>query len=134
LSGIANLLLALILSTSTGWGYYGVAIAGVIALTTKNFLFAPIYTTKVLGMSRNPFKDTMIQVLVSTIIVAGVASVIYHLFNISNVLALIINCGIISLVYLIIIWFIIINKTERRMIESSISLNSLKNSKFETKT
>jgi O-antigen/teichoic acid export membrane protein len=130
LSGIANLLLALVLSTSTGWGYYGVAIAGVIALTMRNFFFAPIYTTKVLDMSKNPFKDTMIQVLVSTVIVAGITSVIYHLSNVSNVLALIINCGIISLIYLIIIWFIFINKTERRMIESSISLNSLKNSKL----
>jgi O-antigen/teichoic acid export membrane protein len=134
LSGIANLLLAIILSTITGWGYYGVAVAGAIVLTARNFFFVPIYATKVLGMTRNPFKDTMIQVFLSTVIVGGIASAMYHLSSVSNILTLIVDCGIISFTYLIIIWFIFLNQPERRMIESIIPLNLLNKFKINTKS
>ena len=127
ISGIANLLLAVKLSSITGWEYYGIAVAGAIVLTARHFIFVPMYATKVLGMSKNPFKNTMIQVFLSTVIVAGIASTVCHFSSVSNVLTLIIHCGIISLVYLIIIWFIFMNESERRIIESSMSLNSLKN-------
>jgi len=118
--GITNLLLAVTLSIITGWGYYGVAIAGAVVLTARHFFFVPMYATKVLGMSKNPFKNTMIQVFLSTLLVAGIASTIYYFLNISSASALIILCGIIILVYMIIIWFIFLNKQERRIIESFI--------------
>ena len=119
-SGIANLLLAVTLSTITGWGYYGVAVAGAIVLTARHFFFVPMYATKVLGISNNPFKNTMIQVFLSTLIVAGIASTTYYFFNISNALAFIFYCGIISLVYLPIVWFIFTTQSERRIVESFI--------------
>jgi O-antigen/teichoic acid export membrane protein len=134
LSGIANLLLAIILSTSTGWGYYGVAIAGVIVLTARHFFFVPMYATKILEMPKNPFKNTIIQVLSSTIIVAGAASIIYHFSHVSNVLVLIILCGLISSVYLITTWYVFMTEPERRIIESFIPLNPLKKFKISTKS
>lgn len=134
LSGVANLLLAVTLSNITGLGYYGVAVAGAIVLTARHFFFVPMYATKVLGMSNNPFKNTMIQVFLSTVIVAGTAIAMYHLSSISSVLAFIINCGIISLTYLVIIWFIFLNQPERRIIESSISLNLFRKFKIGTKS
>jgi membrane protein EpsK len=134
LSGIANIVLAITLSTMTGWGYYGVAVSGAIVLTARHFFFVPMYATKVLGMSKNPFKSVMIQVFLSTIIVSGITSLVYHFSNVSNVLAFIINCGIISLAYLIIIWFTFMSKPERRIVESSMSLSSLKKLKISTKS
>jgi membrane protein EpsK len=119
-SGIANLLLAVALSSITGWGYYGVALAGAIVLTARHFFFVPMYATKVLGMSNNPFKNTMIQVFLSTLIVAGIASTTYYLSKISNVLSCIVLCGIISLIYLTLVWYVLMNQTERRIVGSFI--------------
>jgi O-antigen/teichoic acid export membrane protein len=132
--GVANLLLAIILSTTTGWGYYGVAVAGTIVLTARHFFFVPMYATKVLKMSKNPFKSTMIQVFLSTVIVAGTASITYYFINISSAPAFIFICGIISLAYLLLTWSIFMNESERRIIESFISSSSLKKIKISTKS
>lgn len=119
-SGVMNLLLAVILSLITGWGYYGVAVAGAIVLTARHFLFVPMYATRVLGVSKNPFKGSMIQVILSTAIVSGVTSMTYYFLNISNTVSLIICCGVISLVYLPAIWIGLMDHSERRTIESFI--------------
>lgn len=119
-SGVVNLLLAVILSLKTGWGYYGVAVAGAIVLTARHFLFVPMYATRVLGVSKNPFRSSMIQVILSTVIVSGITSITYHFLNVSNAVSLIICCGVISLVYLPTIWLGLMDQSERRTIESFI--------------
>lgn len=118
--GIVNLLLAVIIPSITGWGYYGVAVAGVVVLTARHFFFVPVYATKVLGISNNPFKNSMIQVILSTVIVSGIASMIYYFFNISNIINLVSCCGVISLVYLPMIWLGFMSQSERRTIGSLI--------------
>lgn len=120
-SGIANLLLALTLSTTTGLGYYGVAIAGAIVLTARHTFFVPMYATKVLGIPKNPFKNSLIQVGISTVLVAGITSLNYYLFSFSSLLAVTIYCFIFSLVYSLISLFIFFNKSEREIIESFVS-------------
>lgn len=119
-SGIVNLLLAVTIPSITGWGYYGVAVAGAIVLTARHFFFVPMYATRVLGISKNPFKSSMIQVILSTVIVSGISSIIYHFSNNSSVVSLIICCGVISLIYLPIMWLGFMNQSERRTIESLI--------------
>jgi O-antigen/teichoic acid export membrane protein len=128
-SGIANLLLSVILSTKTGCGYYGVAVAGAIVLTIRHFFFVPMYATKVLGISSNPFKIPMIQVFMSTVIVAGLASIINYFSDISDLVTLIVCCGIITLIYLPIVWFVFMNEPERNLIESFIPTR-IKNLRF----
>ncbi len=49
--GIANLVLAIVLSLVIGWGYYGVAIAGVITLTFRHTLFVPWYAARIQHIS-----------------------------------------------------------------------------------
>ena len=41
--GFGNLGLAILLAGPMGWGLYGVAAAGAIALTAKNLIFTPLY-------------------------------------------------------------------------------------------
>jgi len=119
-SGIMNLLLAVTIPSITGWGYYGVAVAGAIVLTARHFFFVPMYATRVLGLSKNPFKSSMIQVILSTVTVSGIASMTHHFLNISTSIGFIICCAIISLVYLPIVWLGFMNQSERRIIESLI--------------
>ena len=57
--GIGNFLLAVMIPYLTGWNYYGVALAGAIMLTLKNAFFTPWYATKVLGISRTTFVNSM---------------------------------------------------------------------------
>ncbi len=130
LLGIINLLLSLVLPSVTGWGYYGVAVAGAIVLTARHFFFVPMYATKVLGASKNPFRTSMVQVILSTIIVSGTSGIVYCFLNISSATSLIVCCGIISLIYLPMIWFRFMNQPERRIIESFIPtkiMNIIKN-------
>jgi len=126
LSGLANILLAVTLPSITGWGYYGVAVAGTVVLTLRHFFFVPLYATRVLGVSKNPFKSSMFQVILSTIIVMGISSTIYYYSNISNVITLVIYCTMISLVYLPIMWFIFMDQSEKRIIESFIPSRLMK--------
>lgn len=119
-SGIMNLLLAVIIPSITGWGYYGVAVAGAIVLTARHLFFVPMYATRVLGLSKNPFKSSMLQVILSTVIVSGAASMTYYLLNISNIISLIICCAIISIVYLPIVWLGFMDQSERKIVESLI--------------
>lgn len=133
-SGIANLVLAVTLPAITGYGYYGVALAGTIVLTARHLFFVPMYATRVLGISKNPFKDSLIQVIFSTLIVAGITSAVYFYVGISNIVILIIYCGVISLLYLFIVWVIFMSQSERRTVESFIPLrikNIFKNINYE---
>lgn len=117
LLGIVNVLLAVAIPAITGWGYYGVAIAGAIVLTTRHFFFIPMYATRVLGIAKNTFQISMLQAILSTLVVAGIASIANHLTNSLNLSTFIFYCVIITIVYLLMTWFIFINKSERKIID-----------------
>lgn len=48
-AGLGNVALAILLAGRLGWGMYGVAAAGAIALTLRNSVFQPIYTSMATG-------------------------------------------------------------------------------------
>jgi O-antigen/teichoic acid export membrane protein len=48
--GAANLALAIIIPLVTGWGYYGVAVAGMLVYTFRNAFFFPWYAAKLLNV------------------------------------------------------------------------------------
>lgn len=115
--GIGNFLLAVIIPYVTGWNYYGVALAGAIMLTLKNALFTPWYATKVLGVPRTTFLDSMIPGLFAMVITAGVSYIIAHYMKISGFVSLLL-CGlIITAVYVYIIWGFCLKQSEKKTIE-----------------
>lgn len=120
LFGIANLLLALLFSNFTDMGFYGVAIAGAIVITARHAFFVPMYATKLLGVSKNPFNNSLVQVSISTILVAGITSCSYYFLSVSNLLTATIYSFIFSLIYLFICVFIVLDKSEREILESLI--------------
>lgn len=121
--GIGNLLLAITLPTMANLGYYGVAIAGAIMLTAKNSLFTPFYTAKIMAIPKSAFRESMLFGTVSLIIVTLISGIIYHFLSISNLLALVISCIAISLLYIGFSWLFCLNKEEQRIILSLIPLN-----------
>ncbi|MGB9940822.1 lipopolysaccharide biosynthesis protein [Methanosarcina sp.] len=102
--GVGNFLLAVIIPYLTGWNYYGVALAGAIMLTLKNAFFTPWYATKVLGISRNTFLNSMIPGVVAMVLTGVVSSLVANYLQISGIISLLI-CGIIlTAVYLSVVW------------------------------
>jgi membrane protein EpsK len=118
--GIGNVILAFSLPLLMGWGFYGVAVAGAIMLTLKNTFFTPWYATKVMGISSNTFTKSMISGLLATLFIAGLSGIIGNIFTISSLINLVIFCGIISIIYLIVIWYIGFNQFERGIITTYI--------------
>ncbi|WP_235856290.1 oligosaccharide flippase family protein [Methanolobus halotolerans] len=120
--GIGNLLLAIALPLITNWGYYGVAIAGAIMLTAKNALFTPLYTAKIMDISRNTFTGSMLLGITLAIIVTGISRIIYTYLDISSIVPLVISCALISIIYFGFSWTTCLNKKERSILVSFIPL------------
>jgi len=113
--GVGNVILAFSLPLLLGWSYYGVAIAGAIMLTLKNTFFTPWYATKIMYISRNTYTKSMVLGIFATLIIAGFSAIIGKIFIISSLISLTIFGGIISIVYLIVIWYIGLNQFEREI-------------------
>ena len=112
--GIGNFLLAVMIPYFTGWNYYGVALAGAIMLTLKNAFFTPWYATKVLGISKTTFVNSMLPGVVAMIISTGASRLVANYFQISGLISLLI-CGVIlTTVYLSLIWEFGLKKLERQ--------------------
>lgn len=88
--GLLNLALAILLAGPVGWGLYGVAAAGAIALTAKNLLFAPIYAARLLGLKWSTYCREIIPVAGATLGLATLGWATVSLFAICSWLGLIV--------------------------------------------
>lgn len=119
--GIGNIALAIALPLLTGWGYYGVAAAGAIVLTTKNALFTPWYATKILGVDVHTFTRSMLPGVVTAIIVGISAAILASVMPLDPLLAAIVVASMfISLIYVAAVWSLGLNGFERRLFKSYI--------------
>ncbi|MGE5458776.1 MAG: hypothetical protein ACM3RX_10515 [Methanococcaceae archaeon] len=118
--GIGNFLLAVLIPHLTGWGYYGVAVAGAIVLTLKNALFTPWYATKVLGISRTTFISSMFPGALAMFITIGSCRLINFFVPISGFGALMISGIIVTIAYMGSVWIFTKENVERQIIMSMI--------------
>lgn len=131
--GIGNFLLAIMIPYLIGWNYYGVALAGAIMLTLKNAFFTPWYVTRVLGISRTTFINSIIPGLFAMILTGGASSLVTNYLHISDIIPLLL-CGIIlTAVYLSIVWEFGLKPLERKTVESFIPVKIRSRLNFETK-
>jgi membrane protein EpsK len=79
--GLGNVGLAVLLSGPLGWGMYGVAGAGAIALATRNILFTPAYAAHILRIDRWTFYREVYPVVVGTLALAGTGWMLSHLIR-----------------------------------------------------
>ena len=118
--GAGNFLLAITIPYITGWGYYGVAVAGFIMLTMKNSFFIPWYATKILGIPKHTFTKSIFSGSISMLAIIGFITILNHYLNISTLISLIGVSVAITLIYLSIIWFAGLTQYECKMIKSFI--------------
>lgn len=102
--GIGNFLLAVMIPYLTGWNYYGVALAGAIMLTLKNAFFIPWYATKVLGISRITFVNSMLPGTFAMVLTGAVSSLVANHLQISDIISLLVYGIILTAVYLSVVW------------------------------
>ncbi|MDQ1253483.1 MAG: hypothetical protein QG646_2650, partial [Euryarchaeota archaeon] len=120
--GIGNFLLAVMIPYITGWNYYGVALAGAIMLTLKNAFFTPWYATKVLGISRTTFVNSMIPGLFAMIMTGVISRLVANYLQISGLVSVAV-CGLVlTTVYICVLWEFCLKQSERMIVESFMPL------------
>jgi len=112
--GALNFILAIILSKTLGLGALGIAIAGSIVLTFKNLIFTPIYVAYITNQKWSSYLKGVWKTVLSFMLVSLICFFIGKNIFIKNILQLFVVCGIISIFYVIYVYFCMINKQERR--------------------
>ncbi len=113
LMGCLNVVLAILLAVSAGWGVYGVAAAGAVMLTVKSVFFEPVYSAWIIGEKWWLFSREILLALLMTSATAGVAFLIASARNISGWTGLVMTGMGITPLYAILVWVLAFNKEER---------------------
>ena len=114
--GAGNLGLALFLVGRVGWGMYGVAAAGAIMLTAKNLIFTPYYGAKILGLGYRTFYREIIPIILSTALLTGTGWLLSKTFQINTWFTLGLVGIILSSVYVIAGYQLLLTKEERQFL------------------
>jgi len=118
LMGIWNFILAITLPLITGWGYYGVAIAGAIVLTLKNCIFTPWYASKIIGINIYTFIRSMIPGIFATIIIWIISSIFMIFLPALGIIELLPIVVLITGIYICFIWKYGLDTFEHMIIHS----------------
>jgi O-antigen/teichoic acid export membrane protein len=113
--GLANFVLAFLIPLVTGWGIYGVAIAGVFVLTLRNIIFTPWFASSVLNIKIFEYYKSLIPGILCMAAIALVGYGICLFMNIDSWLRLIFCASVISMLYLSIFWRILLTRDEKKI-------------------
>jgi membrane protein EpsK len=113
--GLGNLGLAIFLAGPMGWGLYGVAGAGAIALTAKNLIFTPLYNAYILHRRLDTFLWEMLPLVLVTLGTAGIGKYVAVTWDVSGWFHLCFVGAGISLAYAAVAYWIILNPQERAL-------------------
>jgi O-antigen/teichoic acid export membrane protein len=116
--GLFNFFFEFTLPVLTGWGMYGVAVAGAITLTAKNALFTPWYASHILNIPSKTFVKSMIPGLIGMPGIALASAGLLVILHGSLLITLFIVGILISSIYVALIWLFGLNTFERTFISS----------------
>lgn len=116
--GFGNLALAIALPLLTGWGYYGIAVAGAIVLTLKNALFTPWYATRVLKVNSHTFTGSMLPGVAATALIIITAIILGMVLPLDALAMLMMTGSIITVAYIVMVWRFGLDRNERELFES----------------
>ncbi|NLX53549.1 MAG: lipopolysaccharide biosynthesis protein [Planctomycetaceae bacterium] len=111
--GLGNLGLAIFLAGHMGWGLYGVAAAGAIALTAKNLIFTPLYTAYILHRRLDAFLWELLPVILATLSLSGVAKLLAAVWDVSGWPRLVLAAGGLSILFAFITYWKLLDHEER---------------------
>jgi membrane protein EpsK len=120
--GAVNLALAIFLAGPMGWGLYGVAAAGAIALTAKNLIFTPLYAAHILHRRLDAFLWEILPISFVTLGTAAMGRLVATMWDVSGWFHLMAVGAAISIVYAAVGYWIILDREERALAWSMIPL------------
>ena len=115
--GILNVLLAIIF-VHFGWGAIGVAVAGAIVLTVKNVFFTPLYAAYIQKLPWWTFVNSFIPSIFGSLAVGVSMFYISRFLLLDTWLNLIFFSGMISILYLTIIYFFVLDSKDHLLIKT----------------
>lgn len=121
LLGTVNLILAIVIPLVTGWGYYGVALAGVLILTFRHMIFVPWYAARLLKIQMTIYLRSLIFGAFAVLFIGGSAAGVAVVSTLPILSTLIIGGTAISLIYGVIILGFGLTHFENHLFESYLS-------------
>ncbi|GGF44811.1 putative membrane protein EpsK [Echinicola rosea] len=118
--GILNLLLAIVFVKVFGFGFWGVALAGAIAVTAKNGIFTPIYASHILNISKTTFYKPLMEGLILFLFTYLISFITNSFVPISNWFMMTISGALVFVLVAISTWFVLLSETDKDMIGSTI--------------
>lgn len=118
LLGAANLVLAITIPFVTGWGYYGVAVVGVLILTFRHTLFIPWYVTRILSIRMTTYLKPLVPGALAVLLIGGAAVGIAVVNPLPSLFTLIIAGTLIAFVYGIVVLGFGLTPVEKQLFKS----------------
>jgi len=121
LMGLVNLGLALLLAGPMGWGMYGVAAAGAIALTGKNLIYTPLYAAHILRCKWTTFFREVLPIIVAAVATLLAGKAIAASWDVTGWPRLILVGAAISGVYAACAYWVLLNRDDRGIVRRLLS-------------
>jgi membrane protein EpsK len=121
--GLLNILLMITLGhPKFNLGLIGIALAGGISLTLRNFIFTPIYASySILKKSILILYPYFLQGIAAFVFVLLASICLNKLIVINNLLILLINLFVLLIIYIIFTWFVFFSASDKRFILEAIT-------------
>lgn len=116
--GFLNLGLAIILAGPAGWGVYGVAAAGAVALTAKNLIFTPWYGARIAGVHGLAFYGELLPVATLTLCLIVASSCVASILPLSSWHSLVGAGTLLSGIAGTFAFYFVLNRSERTQLVS----------------
>jgi len=113
--GLLNLSLAILLTPK--YGAMGIVAAGMLTLTLNNSIYAPLYAAKIMNLPWWHYLKSLAVVVVATLGVAVVSYMLSVAIPLISYLHLIVTGGLVSLVYLTLVYSLWLNGEEKNLLK-----------------
>jgi membrane protein EpsK len=111
--GVANLFVSILLVKYTSLGIYGVALATVFCLTSKNMIFTPIYTALIIGQRKTMFAKGIFLGIAVALLVGLTAFGLTRIFYLATIPRLLAAMVSLTAVYALFCYILVLDKEER---------------------
>jgi len=118
--GVANLFVSILLVKYTSLGIYGVALATVFCLTSKNMIFTPIYTARIIKKPSTAFFKQLVTGIALAATLSLGAWLLSNIYDLATIPRLVATCALIAVVYCLLCYYLILNKDEKEFVRSII--------------
>jgi len=116
--GMVNFTLAVALSMALDMGAFGIVIAGMTVLTAKNLVFTPIYSSIITKQPLTAYYKGILMPAAGAAFVVLTGAILQRMFPVESWFGLFSLSGVVSAIYCIMIFSVVLEEGERRKVKS----------------